>query len=252
MRTLGALVVITAVFTAFLPASEASAKGKPKLEASKHRKVKKGVGNCIFSTAELPFGKEGAYKDVKTTFRTGDTVYARCYFGKQLQAFGKKGKLMNELRDERTYRISLAVGAKPKSKRARRMKSKKKSAGATLPTTIIRVKQDGEEEWDQRDFNLDPASKRCLFKSHLGTTGCLDFDRAAQELATFTDDTGPFTAELCLSMYVEYANKQTGQSGSSVVEAVRITDPITAGCFDWTTTVAPPPPPPEPAPPKSP
>lgn len=235
MRRIVTLLFVAASL-ALAPAADAN---KPKLTPSKHRKIKKGVGNCVFAKQPLPFAKEKEWKEVTTTFTTGDTVHARCFYPKQLQAFAKKGKLMNELRDERTYRISLEVHER---KKRRVRKNKMPPSVAALPVTIVRVKQDGEEEWDQREYELDPTSKRCLFKSHLGTNGCLDPERAAQELAMLAGKTGVFTAEMCLTTWVEYADKQKGQAGSGAVEAIRKRDELTKGCFEWATEVKPPPP----------
>jgi hypothetical protein len=226
MRSLRLLSLVVAAV--FLTAPMAAHAKKPKLTPSKYRKVNKGVGNCVFSAKRLKFEKEKEY-EVAAGFSTGQTVYARCYYPKQLQHFGKKGKLHNELRDDRTYRIKLEMHAKAKKKR-----KKKKKEGAALPTEILRVKQDGEEEWDQREYDLDPNSKRCLFKSHLGTTGCLDFDRAMRELAMLDDKPLPYTGEVCLTTWVEHANKQKGQAGSGTVEREMIPTVITSGCFDFT------------------
>jgi hypothetical protein len=66
---------------------------------SKHRKVKNGVGNCIFSADKLPYKKEGQFKKLTTEFdEKTKVVYARCYFAKTMQEYESDGKVGNSMR----------------------------------------------------------------------------------------------------------------------------------------------------------
>jgi hypothetical protein len=233
------LFLATVVCAALIAAGAA---GAEKLTKSKYRKLKRGVGNCVFSTQPLPFEKEDSY-EVKKDFTSGDVVHARCYFGKQLQSFKKKGKLKNELRDENIYRARVDFEPadkklKKKLKRADKTKKKKASsedavAPVSFPKAIKRLSADGSDEWDQRDYRLDPSHHRCLFPALDGESKCLDFDRAVKAYAKQLEQPLPFAAQVCMTTFVPYVDK-TKKKGEAEAEDVVKEDVLAEDCFTWT------------------
>lgn len=88
-------IAMTMLFVLPLWGGQAEAKLR---SPSKYRKIKKGIGNCVFSTKGLGFKKEASYK-LKKSFKEPEEVHARCYFAKQLKEYASKtyGKIDNSL-----------------------------------------------------------------------------------------------------------------------------------------------------------
>ena len=89
-------IIITALLAGLLiPLIDADARI---VNRSKYRRVKKGIGNCIFSDRPLPYRKEHRYK-VKKYFKEPATIYVRCYFANNLGHYASRrfGKIDNSL-----------------------------------------------------------------------------------------------------------------------------------------------------------
>lgn len=224
------LVIALSVTVVALLAGASSAKIVGK---SKYRKVKRGVGNCIFSGQELPFERDRSYKDIRAKFKTGDVVHARCYWPTQLKDYVSKGKRTNLLREKRAaYRTSLDVRSIKKPK-------KKGETPMELDRLIAPSRLEGSEVWDQREYSFDPQNAgKCSFKSHMGV-GCLDLDKAV-DLLSKMDATPerPYTAEVCVRTYIEYSDETAmvvdKETGKKVEGEKTITEELSKGCFKYT------------------
>jgi hypothetical protein len=210
------------------------------------RKIKAGAGNCVFADAPLPYQKEAAYPKLTTSFTTGDVVFARCYFPSQLADFVTLGKVKNSLTsDDKTYRTLLTI-AEPASGRAKK-KGKGTTAPAALPSITMHHKYVGVDDWDQREYVLDPSNKSCAFKAHTSATECLDFDKATRDLATLAGQPLPFAAEICLKAFIEYVDEEkwvkNADKGYQEKQPVVKEQVLSEGCFQYTAKPSSSPPP---------
>lgn len=162
---------------------------------STYRAVKDGVGNCIFSTGDLPFDKEASYRDVKTSFGTGDVpVQIRCYYPKQLKEYVPLGRFWNQIRDEGVWNNLFTIESKGGRLQFDRV-------GEYRPTSE-------SLEWDQMRMMIEHPGGRCNFKddSKLGKDGCVDIDKQVRALAAAEGAALPYTAKVCISMTVKWAD----------------------------------------------
>ncbi len=228
MRMLLGLMVV-------LVATGGLAKGK-----NTHRKIKKGVGNCVFAAEKLVKGQEAGWPALKTKFASDDEIHARCYWDKPLDAYKKLGKATNELRDTPSrYRIALEVRApelKGKQKKAKAKKGKAKEGEAkplvALGKQIVRVSATGEGEWDERGYDLTSKVRKCLFPPEYGMDKCLDISAMVIEQASLVGKAIPYTAPVCLSTYIVYEDVTGGEKEKLLSE----------GCFEYTANKLPLPP----------
>lgn len=221
--TLGALVVLVATM--------AMAKG------NSHRKISKGVGNCVFAKAPLTKGKEAEWPTLEKKFASDDDVHARCYWPKKLSEFQKLGKAANELRDAPSrYRIALQVKAPElKGKAKRKKKPKKAKAGdgekklVALGKQIVRVSSTGELDWTERGYNLTSKVRKCLFPPEYGMDKCLDLSAMLIEQSSLVGKSIPYTADVCLSTFIVYEDVTGGEKEKLLSE----------GCFEYTANKLP-------------
>lgn len=207
MRTLS--IAMPVVLATVLTASAVDAQIN---NPSSHRQVdENGVGNCVFSTGELPYRNESApgYRAIKTDFTEGEDVHVRCYWPRTASRYSSVGRLWNSIRDDNRYHSSLIWVRPPE-------------LNADAPDFFINsVKTTVDEQFsaaDQQRFDIVEASD-CDFQiidvpkqSEYGVTSpnnCISlagFGRAVRPRYALND---PRTFRFCVQQYVEAADTQT-------------------------------------------
>ena len=185
---------------------------------SKYRVVDgNGSGNCIFSSAPMPFQKDDSYTGVQTKFSTDDRpVEIRCYFGQKVGDHRAKGAFYNSIRDENEYYNFLTI--------------EEVDDGPTFYERLGSYSPDGASvDWEQMRMGIGPgAAVNCNFKADddLGTEGCMDIDKQVRALAAKKGANLPFAAEVCISFYYkwtdEYEEKWHEHSNSWRRERTRV------------------------------
>lgn len=195
-----------------------------KADPNKYIKLDKGIGNCIFATHELEKDKEAAYTDVREEFKAPEQVHVRCYFAKELQGYESKGKLSNSMRNG-VYWQDLSV------------ESVKTTNGFTYK---METKYDKEKEktWSTRRYDLVLDAKGCDWKYPDAYTDCVDVEKDARELAKADKASLPYTAKVCVQVYMTYADEKKSQwdeySKSWELKDVVYKTPLSESCFKYT------------------
>ncbi len=173
------------------------------------RKVTNGVGNCIFSTASLPFEKESTYSGVKEAFTSPDRlVEVRCYQAKRTMDYASQGAVYNQIRDDNTWHNYVTV----ESISGKHLQYEQ--LGEYHPS-------DDSNTWDQMRMKVWNEQGKCNFKdrSDLGTDGCLDVEKQVRALAAKDGGKLPYTGKVCVSLYFKWTdtyNEVLGADGKVV------------------------------------
>ena len=191
-----------------------------------YRKFTGGVGNCIFSTAELPAEKESSYTDVRGEFKDGEVIRARCYFAKPKREFESHGKIYNSMRDDQRMYTRLAATYNPDHQ---------------YEFSAFQSISEAGRDWDTARFDLDLDEKNCSWKSSTdrdSTNGCVDVAKFVRSVARGKRAELPFTAEVCVSVYYEFADIKQAvvvEDRKALVEQPVIsTRELAKGCFKYT------------------
>lgn len=207
---------------------------------SPHRKVDgKGIGNCVFSGAELGFKQDSSYK-LKSSFTASETVHARCYFPQTLQDYKPLGKVLNELKENEQYWASLSV--------------KGSNGYFTIDEMMFTV---NKWESDQQRFDITgdatgdfgyEISRESEARRFGATVRNEDAGYYAVNLAHYvkamSESAGkyPYTANFCLDVFVKVAddtktvekfNQRTNQR-EWVKEPIIKQHLLAKSCFDYT------------------
>ena len=219
------LIVATSALVLGLPPTTANAANYKKID-------KNGVGNCIFSSSPMPKDKEATYK-VESSFKPGDDIYVRCYFGKSIQDFSKDGRMKNSLRGP----IEATIAAQ--------------AEGAAYYSTI--TWQDDASKWwhrnryayvasetgagEQQRFDL-PAkeSPDCDYRMvKFNSNACVSVETETRNLGKNLGKTGTYTTEVCIDVFYDKVDK-TKRVNATDVDVVEWA-PMAKGCFKYTVDI---------------
>ena len=213
--------------------------------ASPHRKVdSQGIGNCVFSTSELGFQKDGSYK-LTTQFTAPQEVHSRCYFPKMTKEYESLGKVYNSLRDKREKYASFNV---------------KGSHGLFQIDSMKFTYDDDNADWDQQRFDItgtadsdfmlydrDATRFGGVVKNAASTAGGLSLDLGNYVKAMAeSDGKYPYTAKFCMDVNISVADDtktvekwdSNHQNREWVKVPVYKTHALAQSCFDYTIKAA--------------
>jgi len=194
---------------------------------AKYRKLKPdGTGNCIFSTAGLPYQQEDTY-NVATAITAPDEVFeARCYYPQLVREFMGIGASFNSIRDEYgRYNVHTVVA----------------DANDTIQWEYVGQLRmsDSSAEWDQQRFPMSVNSGHCrgMDDSDLGTNGCMDPEKRIRAIAKAEGASLPYTGKVCLFVFMNWADQYEERwDGARLIEDpvnIQATNMAT-GCVDYT------------------
>ncbi len=206
----GALVL--AALAATLP-SEAEAQPSP------HRRIKRGIGNCVFSNKLLNHKGDGSYK-LKRRFNAPEQVYARCYYAKPLKEYKSIGKLKSQLR---------GTGYEP-PRFNRRLQFK---VPVWNYAHTIRV-SGRNEKWDQTRMDI-VSSGRCDFKKKPRTGRCINLEQEVRRMAKEEKASLPYTTEICVHIDFDMVDKKVPNPKNrlQLIDKKQFYT-IAKGCFEYT------------------
>lgn len=191
-----------------------------------YRKITGGVGNCIFSTAALPAQKESSYTDVRTEFKDGEVIRARCYFAKPKREFESHGKLYNSMRDDQRMYTRLAATYNPDHQ---------------YEFAAFQSISEAARDWETARFDIDLDANNCSWKSTTdrdSTNGCVDLSKFVRSVARGKRAELPFTADVCVSVYYEFADMKQAvfveDRKAWVEQPTLVTRELAKGCFSYT------------------
>lgn len=217
-------ITLFAVFG--LAALTASASAELTQKRSKHRKIQDGIGNCVFSSAPLPFDKEDRYR-VETRFATGDAIYARCYYPERIADMKSEGKLKSSLRG-----MAGKLGPMPQAYYEARIQWTDEPLRHHVKTVAHKARYDTRDQmlmylFEDRDCDFTMAK--------FGKPGeCVDVDRETRNMARTTGQSTPFTTEICVSVSFDVVDETRVNPATLQQEDVKGVHEMARGCFEFT------------------
>lgn len=199
------LKVVLIVFSFLFPLILEAKDPQPVLKTvSKYRKINKtsndalewgiknvGVGNVIFSSGELPFGKEETYKDIRDTFyyKVDNSIHCRVYYPGTLKSLVEIVRSQNpKAVFEKRWALLWVLGD-----------NYERQAKMSFITDL-----DGEEaDVEQQRFDLLPY------------TGGEDQDFSDLDLSKILDGSKPGTYSVIVSVFLKF---RTGEKEVTRVE----------------------------------
>lgn len=203
----------------------------PTYAASPRQIDKNGVGNCVFSTTELPKGKEDTYK-LTTKFKAGDNVHARCYFAKSVKEFTKEGKQKNSLRGP--IEATIAGQAAPAGWFATITWSDDKSLWWHRSKMIYVESESGH--WTEQRLDQAPplGNDWCSWKMNKFNKpdDCVDFTTETKNLGAKLKKTGKYDAEVCVDLFFDKVDRTKIGDNLKEVDVIEAV-PMARGCFNY-------------------
>jgi len=204
----------------------------PPASAKVYKKIDKGVGNCIFSSAPMPKDKEDEFK-VASSFKAGDDIYVRCYFGKTVKEMSLDGKLTNSLRGPVTSDIGSSRDV-PAWYAAIVWGDDK--ANWWYKNTMVYT-ESTQGTWLQQRFDqpFGGTKETCDWKMAKfdQPDNCVDIEKETRNLGAKLNKTGTYTPEICIDIYYEKVDKTKITTGLKEVEVVESMQ-MAKGCFNYT------------------
>lgn len=188
-------------------------------QPSKHRKIRHGVGNCVFSNKVLMYRKDATYK-LKRNFVAPEKVYARCYYAKKLKKYKHVGKLKSQMR---------GMGHRRPSYNRRLQFSPPRWYYAHTIRLTTKVGNS-----DQGRMDIIPSGS-CDFKKRPRTGRCIDLEKEVRNLAKQEKASLPYTAKICVHIDFDVVNKRV-PSRKNRLKLVdkRQFHTLAKGCFKYT------------------
>lgn len=219
------LIVATSALVLALPPTTANAANYKKID-------KGGVGNCIFSSAPMPKGKEDTYK-VETSFKPGDDIFVRCYFGKSVAEFAKDGAMKNSLRGP----IEATIAAQMDGAAWYSTITWQDDASKWWHRTRHPYIPSETGTWEQQRFDV-PASKSgdCDYRQvKFNSQDCVSVETETRNLGKNLGKTGKYTTEVCIDVFFDRVDKTKRVNGTDV--DVVEWSPMAKGCFKYTVDI---------------
>lgn len=201
--------------------------------ASPHKKIDgSGVGNCVFSKAPLSKGGDADYK-LETSFKPGDPVHVRCYFGKSVGEFSRDGKLKNSLRAP----LDETVAAQAEGPAWYATITWQDDKAKWWHRTRLNYTPSSQESWEQQRFDMIPGGSRddCdwTMAKFNKPDDCVEFETETQNLGRNLNKTGTYAAEVCVDVFYEKVDKTRITDDLKEVD-VREHGLMARGCFTYT------------------
>ena len=204
----------------------------PGADANPHKKLTKGVGNCVFSAGAIPKGKFDEWK-LTSRFKAGDAVYARCFFGKTLAEFAKEGAMKNSMRGP----IEATVAAQAEEPRYYAQLTWTDAASRWWHRAIQVYVESDVGSWDEVRFDQpagDEATKdSCSFKNAKfdKPDECVDLATETRNLSSYLKKKGAYEGEVCLEVYAYKVDRTKTVDLRTVDDVVAL--PMARGCFKY-------------------
>lgn len=190
------------------------------INASPHRKVENGIGNCVFSRKELPFKKDATFAGLTTQFEGPGPVYARCYYPKTVGEYRNEGKLRSQIRGDAMN--------KPSINRRLQFATPVWYYQHTVDAGPKNLHRDQAYLW------LTPSGQ-CDMRKKPRTGECVNIEAEVRKMAEKEGASLPFTTQVCMHIDFDVVNEKI-PNPDNVLEQIDKKQFVTIakGCFDYT------------------
>lgn len=201
-------------------------------DANPHKKISKGVGNCVFSAGAIPKGKFDEWK-LTSRFKAGDAVYARCFFAKSLADFAKEGKMKNSMRGP----IEATVAAQAEEPRYYAQLTWSDAADRWWHRAIQVYVESDVGHWEEVRFDqpagAEATKDSCSFKNAKfdRPDECVDLAAETRNLGSYLKKKGAYEGEVCLEVYLHKVDRTKTVDLKTVDDVVAL--PMARGCFTY-------------------
>lgn len=208
----------------------ASAASAAKLTSpSKHRKVTKGIGNCVFSKAPLGFKKDASYK-LSTDFKVAGDIHVRCYLPKILKDFMKIGKLKSSLRGmqrngvgpPKQYFLTRLQFEEP----IRNFESLMTYSSSIEHRDQVRLDMPVSGSPPDCDFDMGKFNK---------PKECANVNDEVKYIAQAKKSKLPFKSKVCVYVEFQYVDQKVRNKKLELVDRM-MNQVMAKGCFNYTAT----------------